>query len=115
MMNEMWEELTKKFYGPELTVDSYAKFKWARIPHFYRAFYVFQYATSYAASQAILEKFLNGEKGIIEKYLDLISSGGNDYPIEQLKKCGVDMTTPNPVKATLKLFAEQVSEVEKLA
>jgi len=114
-MNKMWEDLTKKFYGPELTVDEYAQYKWARIPHFYRGFYVFQYATSYAASQAILGKFMSGEEGIIEKYLGLLSSGGSDYPINQLKSCGVDMTTPEPVKATLKLFAEQVDQVEKLA
>ena len=114
-MSEMWEELTKKYYGPEMTIDKYAKYKWSRIPHFYRAFYVYQYATSYCASQAILDKFLAGEEGIIDKYLELLSSGGSDYPIEQLKKCGVDMTTPDPVKATLKLFSEQVDEVEKLA
>ncbi|MEW5923422.1 MAG: oligoendopeptidase F [Candidatus Zixiibacteriota bacterium] len=115
LMNEMWEELTRKYYGPGLTLDQYAKYKWSRIPHFYRAYYVYQYATSYCASQAVLEKFLSGEKGIIDKYLGLLSSGGSDYPINQLKKCGVDMTTPGPVKATLRLFAEQVNEVEKLA
>ncbi|PKK82436.1 MAG: oligoendopeptidase F [candidate division Zixibacteria bacterium HGW-Zixibacteria-1] len=115
LLNEMWEKLTRKYYGSGLTLDKFAKFKWSRIPHFYRAYYVFQYATSHCASQAILDKFLTGEKGLIEKYLALLSSGGSDYPVNQLKKCGVDMTTPEPVKATLKLFAEQVDEVEKLA
>jgi oligoendopeptidase F len=113
-MDEIWEELTAKYYGPETTLDEYTKHKWSRIPHFYRTFYVYQYATSYAASQAILDKFLAGEKGIIEKYLGLLSSGGNDYPIEQLKKCGVDMTTPDPFKATIRLFSEQVDEVARL-
>ena len=113
-MNEMWERLRKQYLGPEITLDEYEKYKWSRIPHFYMTYYVYQYATSYAASQAILEKFLAGEEGIIEKYLELLSSGGSDYPIEQLKKCGVDMTTAEPVKATLKLFAEQVDEVERL-
>ncbi len=114
-LNKLWEDLTGKFYGPAMTIDEYAKYKWSRIPHFYYTYYVYQYATSYAASQAILEKFIAGEAGIVGKYLELISSGGNDHPINQLKKCGVDMTTPDPVKATLKLFAEQVDEVERLA
>ncbi|UCD18527.1 MAG: oligoendopeptidase F [Candidatus Zixiibacteriota bacterium] len=114
IMNRMWTELTKKYYGPAITLDDYAKYKWARIPHFYVTYYVYQYATSYAASQAILDKFIAHEDGIIEKYLELLRSGGSDYPIEQLKKCGVDMTTAEPVKATLRLFAEQVDEVEKL-
>jgi len=114
ILSDMWHKLSETYFGPACTVDKFTRFKWSRIPHFYYTFYVYQYATSYAASQAILGKFLAGEEGIIEKYLALISSGGNDYPINQLKKCGVDMTTPDPVMATLKLFADQVDEVEKL-
>lgn len=113
-MSDIWEQLTKNYYGPAITMDNFSKYKWSRIPHFYTSFYVYQYATSYAASQAILDKFIAGEKDIVEKYLELLSSGGSDYPIDQLKKCGVDMSTPEPVKATLKLFSEQVDEVEKL-
>ncbi|MEA2031282.1 MAG: oligoendopeptidase F [candidate division Zixibacteria bacterium] len=113
-MNELWEELNKKYYGPDLTLDEYSPYKWSRIPHFYMGFYVYQYATSYAASQAILNKVTAGEKGIIERYLELLSSGGKDYPIELLKKCGVDMSTPEPVTATIKRFAEQVDELDKL-
>ncbi|MCP4705853.1 MAG: oligoendopeptidase F family protein, partial [candidate division Zixibacteria bacterium] len=111
----IWVELNKKYYGPELTLDDLTKVKWARIPHYYRAYYVYQYATSYAASQAILDKFLSGDKDIIEKYLVLLSSGGNDHPVEQLKKCGVDMTTSEPFEATIKLFDKLVDEVESLA
>ena len=111
---EIWEKLNKKYYGTGITMDEYSKYKWGRIPHYYRMYYVYQYATSYAASQAILDKFLSGEKGIIEKYLELLSSGGSDYPVNQLKKCGVDMTTSAPFEATIKLFGEQVDEVERL-
>ena len=75
---------------------------------------MYQYSTSYAASQAILDKFISGESGIVDKYLELISSGGNDYPINQLKKCGIDMTTSAPFEATIRLFSEQVDEVERL-
>jgi oligoendopeptidase F len=115
MMTDMWRDLTEKFYGPSMSIDKFSVLKWSRIPHFYNMFYVYQYATSYAASQAILAKFLHKEKGIIEKYIEMLSAGGSDYPIELLKICGVDMTTSDPVEQNLKMFAEQVTELEKLA
>jgi oligoendopeptidase F len=114
LMTARWRELTQLYYGPDFTVDDFTPLKWSRIPHFYSSFYVYQYATSFAASQAILTRFLAGEKGLIEKYLTMLRAGGSDYPIELLKICGVDMTTPAPVEATLKLFAEQVAEVDWL-
>ncbi len=114
-LSEIWKELTQKYYGPALTMDELTPIKWSRIPHFYMTYYVFQYATSYAASQALLDKFVNGEEGIIDRYLELLSSGGKDYPIELLKKCGIDMSTPAPVEATIKRFGEQVDELDKLA
>ena len=111
---KIWGELTKQYYGPDLTLDDDTPFKWARIPHFYMGFYVFQYATSYAASQAILDKFLSGEEGIIDRYLEMLSSGGKDYPIELLKICGVDMSTPEPVLSTIKIFENKVAEMDSL-
>ncbi len=115
LMTSIWKELTQQYYGQGLTLDEMSILKWSRIPHFYRTYYVFQYATSYAASQAILTRFLAGDESVIEKYLGLLSSGGSDYPIELLKKCDVDMGTGGPVKATLKLFADQVDEMERLS
>ena len=114
-MVELWTDLTKKYYGPALGVDDYTGIKWARIPHFYMTFYVYQYATSYAASEAVLDKMLAGEKGMVGKYLELLSSGGKDYPINLLKKCDVDMSGPAPFEATLKRFADQVAELDNLA
>ncbi len=114
-MNALWRDLTQKYHGPEMKIDDLTPLKWSRIPHFYNMFYVFQYATSFAASQAILDKFLKGEEGIIDKYLTMLAAGGRDYPIELLKICGVDMATPEPIKATLKMFAEHVAEVDRLA
>jgi oligoendopeptidase F len=111
---KIFEELSAKYYGPTVTIDDDTKYKWARIPHFYRTYYVFQYATSYAASQAIFSGIQEGDKKMIPAYLELLSSGGNDHPIEQLKKCGVDMTSPEPIMATLKLFSEQVDEIDRL-
>jgi oligoendopeptidase F len=114
MMSKLWGDLLQKYHGPEMTIDELSPLKWSRVPHFYTPFYVYQYATSYAASQAILTRFLNGEKGLIEKYLAMLAAGGSDYPIELLKRCDVDMTTPGPVQATLDLFAQQVNEVDRL-
>ncbi len=114
MMTARWRELTQLYYGPDFTMDDLTPLKWSRIPHFYNSFYVYQYATSFAASQAILTRFLAGEKGLVEKYLKMLRAGGSDYPIELLKICGVDMTTPAPIDATLRLFAEQVAEVDRL-
>ncbi len=114
LLCEIWGDLTKRYYGPALTLDEYSPLKWSRIPHFYMTFYVYQYATSYAASQAIMKKILDGEPGIIERYLELLKSGGKDYPINLLRQCGIDMATPAPVEATIKLFADQVDEVDRL-
>lgn len=114
LLSEMWEDLTRKYYGPVVAIDEYTPLKWSRIPHFYNMYYVYQYATSYAASQAILTKFVNGEPGIIDRYIELLSSGGKDHPIELLKICGVDMTQPEPVMATINRFREQVAEIDRL-
>ncbi|HUV29586.1 MAG TPA: oligoendopeptidase F [Acidobacteriota bacterium] len=114
IMNKMWAELAQKYFGPELKLDDHEQYKWARIPHFYTGYYVYQYATSYAASQAILDKFTQGEEGIVDRYLELLSAGGRDHPIELLKACGVDMSTPGPVEATIRTFAEKVAEADRL-
>ena len=113
MMTDRWRELTALYFGPEFEVDELTPLKWSRIPHFYNSFYVYQYATSFAASSAILTRFLAGESGLIDKYLQMLRAGGSDYPIELLKICGVDMTTPGPVEAMLKLFADQVDEIDR--
>ncbi len=115
MLTRLWGDLTSKFYGPQLQIDEYSPLKWSRVPHFYMTYYVYQYATSYAASQAILSRLLTGEDGLVERYLRMLSAGGSDYAIELLKICEIDMTTPGPVEATLKMFAEQVAEMERLA
>ena len=113
-MTDRWRELTELYMGPEFEIDPATPLKWSRIPHFYNSFYVYQYATSFAASSAILTRFLKGETGLIDQYLTMLRAGGSDYPIELLKICGVDMTTPAPVEAMLQLFAEQVAEIDRM-
>lgn len=114
LMTTMWRDLTEKYFGPSFGIDDLTPLKWSRIPHFYNSFYVYQYATSFAASQSILTRFLAGESGLIENYLTMLRAGGGDYPIELLKISGVDMSSPAPFEATVKLFAEQVAEVDRL-
>ena len=76
-----------------MTIDDQYGVEWAYIPHFYYNFYVYQYSTSFTASQALVAKFLNGEQGIVERYLTFLSSGCSDYPIPTLQKVGIDMTS----------------------
>ena len=82
------------------------------IPHFYLNFYVFQYATSFTASAALSEEVLGGDKAATAKYLEFLSAGGSDYPINLLKKAGVDMTTSQPLELTIKKMNRVMDEME---
>ena len=88
--------------------------EWAYIHHFYYNFYVYQYATSFTASTALVEKVLNNENGAVEKYIEFLLSGGSDYPINLLKKAGVDMTTPEPFNKTMAAMNRTIDEIEKI-
>lgn len=115
--NEMYMELTKKYYGHDqgvCIVDDEIKTEWAFIPHFYYNFYVYQYATSFTASAALSEKVLAGDKEATKKYMDFLSAGGSDYPINLLKKAGVDMTTSQPLELTMKKMNRVMDEMEKI-
>jgi oligoendopeptidase F len=96
-------------------VDDEVRSEWAYIPHFYYNFYVYQYATSHTASAALSERVLAGDEGAIDMYLDLLSAGGSDYPIDLLKRAGVDMTTPHPLAATMLRMNRIMDEIEKIA
>jgi len=111
--NAKWHELNVKYFGPDMVVDSDIDVEWSRIPHFYSDFYVYQYATGYAAASAFANSILNGEKDAVEKYVGFLKSGGSDYPIEILKKAGVDMTTSKPLEATINRFNELLDMLEK--
>lgn len=113
-MRKIYKDIFQKYYGPELVLDSLDDLGCLRISHFYREFYVYQYATSFVASAALSRKVLAGDKEALNRYLELLSEGGSDYPINELKKAGVDMTTPEPVNETIKLFDQLVAEMEKL-
>lgn len=111
---EIYYDLNRKYFGDEVVSDEQIKFEWARIPHFYTPFYVYQYATGFSAAIAISSKILAGEPGIVEKYKEFLSGGCSKDPIDLLKICGVDMTTPAPVKEALAVFETYIEELEKL-
>ena len=114
-LNKIYGDILKKYYGTNegiCKIDKIVDVEWAFIPHFYYNFYVYQYATSFIASMALAEKVMNSEKGIVEKYLNFLSSGSTDYPIELLKKAGVDMTTNEPFEKAIQSMNKIMDEIE---
>ncbi|GAB6180121.1 oligoendopeptidase F [Desulfotomaculum defluvii] len=103
-----------KFYYPGVQMDDEIAMEWARIPHFYNAFYVYKYATGFSAAVALANGILQGGQDELQKYLGFLASGGKDYPIELLKKAGVDMATPEPVEACLQSFAQNIKLASEL-
>ena len=114
---KLYFDITKKYYGHDqgvAIVDDYIANEWSYIPHFYRDFYVFQYATSFTASLALAEKVMAGDEAAKKRYLTFLSSGGSNYPIDLLKEAGVDMTTDEPLDLTIKKMNRVMDEMEKL-
>ena len=114
VLSNIMKDLYKKYYGIDLETEELKKFVWAYIPHlFHSPFYVYQYATSYATSQAIYMNVKNNVPGAFESYINLLKSGGSDYPVELIKKAGVDLTTKEPFMAVVKRLDELVTMLEK--
>ena len=110
---ELYLTLNKKYFGEEMISDPEIAYEWARIPHFYTPFYVYQYATGFAAAIAISSKILKGEEGIVEKYKQFLSGGSSMDPIDLLKLCDVDMSAAQPIEEALDVFEEYLDELEK--
>jgi oligoendopeptidase F len=116
-LDKLYAEITRKYYGHDkgvCVVDDYVAHEWAFIPHFYRNFYVFQYATSFTASAALAEKVQSGSPDARTRYLAFLSAGGSKYPIDLLKDAGVDMTTDEPLELTVQKMNRVMDEMEKL-
>lgn len=113
-MCEQYEALNAKYYGPAVEKDDTIKYEWARIPHFYNAFYVYKYATGYSAATAISNKILTEGKQAADNYIEFLKTGESDYPIELLKIAGVDMSTPEPIEKAMETFNALLDEFEKL-
>ena len=113
-LNEMYYELNKQYFGPDMVVDRDIEIEWARIPHFYTPFYVYQYATGFSAAVAIASMIRKEGQPAVDRYMKFLSSGGSDYPIELLKIAGVDMSKPDAIKTGLDVFAGLLDEMEEL-
>ena len=109
-----YKKLNELYYGPDMVVDDEIAMEWARIPHFYYNYYVFQYATGYSAAIALSQRILTAGEPAVHDYLGFLSGGCSKSPIELLKGAGVDMTTPAPINQALKLFGELLDEMEAL-
>lgn len=110
-MCEKYNELNAKYFGPSLSEDDMIRYEWARIPHFYNAFYVYKYATGYSAAAAISDIILkDGSKD----YIEFLKTGESNYPIDLLKIAGVDMGTAGPVEKAMNAFSDLVEEFERL-
>ena len=113
-LNENYDKLNSLYFGPAMSHDEYIQYEWARIPHFYRGFYVYQYATGYSAATAISSKILEEGPKARDNYIEFLKSGSSDYPVELLKIAGVDMASPQPVKMAMETFKDLVDELEKI-
>ncbi len=111
---EEYNRLNKLYYGEDMEVDEEIAMEWARIPHFYSNYYVFQYATGYSAAIALSRRILSEGEPAVKDYLGFLSGGCSKSPIDLLKGAGVDMTGPEPVNAALELFGQLIDEMEAL-
>ncbi|MDN5301289.1 MAG: oligoendopeptidase [Thermoanaerobacteraceae bacterium] len=114
VLNKVYHELNVKYYGRDIVVDEQIDYEWARIPHFYTSFYVYKYATGFSAAIAISEKILKEGSRAVERFKEFLSGGSSDYPLELLKKVGVDLTEPKPVMDALQVFEKLLDEYESL-
>ena len=109
-----YRRLNEEYFGPDMVVDDQIAMEWARIPHFYYNYYVFQYATGYSAAIALSRKILKEGESAVKDYLSFLSGGCSKSPIDLLKGAGVDMTSPEPVEAALELFGRLLDEMDEL-
>src|SRR5207248_2339282 len=114
---KLYLDITRRYYGHDqkiCIVDEYVAHEWSYIPHFYRDFYVFQYATSFTASSALAEKVKAGDPDAKKRYLAFLSAGGSKYPVDLLKDAGVDMTTDEPLDLTIKAMNRVMDEMDAI-
>lgn len=114
LMCEKYLELNKMYYGPAVNHNEEISYEWARIPHFYRAFYVYKYATGIISAVCIAQKILKEGKPAVDKYKEFLSLGGSMDPVSELKVAGVDLTTSEPFEIVAKSFADTLSQLEEL-
>ena len=111
-LNQLYADLNEKYYGLSKADNPEIQYEWARIPHFYYNYYVYQYATGFAAASYLADKVVHGTQADIDCYLDYLKAGNSDYPLNVIKKAGVDMTTSAYLDAAFRIFEERLDELE---
>ena len=114
VLSKIYKDIYKKYWGAEMLISKDEEYTWARIPHFYYNFYVYQYATGFAASEVLTKKIKTEGKPALDKYLNFLKAGSSDYPINILKSAGVDMNSPEPVIAVSAKMNEILDEIESV-
>lgn len=114
VFNDVYYKLNEKYFGDAVNIDREIQLEWARIPHFYSDFYVYKYATGFSCAVILSQNILSNKENALEKYLDFLKDGGNNYPIDQLKKAGADISKKETIVSAMKVFENQVSELESL-
>ena len=112
-LSAIYHDLNKLYFGDSIVVDDYIDIEWARIPHFYNAYYVYQYATGISAAIALSKKIMEQGEAGVKDYMKFLTGGGSKDPIELLKLAGVDMTTKEPIEKALELFKELLDQMEQ--
>lgn len=113
-LTKWYYDLNKKYFGDDIVIDEAIGLEWARIPHFYYNYYVYQYATGYAAATSLANQIVSEGSNAVERYKNFLKAGSSNDPIEVLKKAGVDMTEKQPIEEALKVFEAKLNEFEKL-
>ena len=114
-LNRLYEGLVRDYFGKEMVIDDEVQYEWSRIPHFYRPFYVYKYATGYATATALSEMIRREGAPAVKRYLEFLSLGGSCDPIDALKHAGVDLTTPAPIEASMEKLASVLDDAERTA
>ena len=113
-LSEQYEAINRKYYGDGMVYDEEIRLEWARIPHFYYNYYVYQYATGFSAASALSAKILSGGQPAVDAYLNYLKAGSSDFPIEVLRKAGVDMSTNQPTIDALEVFEQRLKQLEEV-
>ncbi|MGA1866023.1 MAG: oligoendopeptidase F [Thermoplasmatota archaeon] len=114
LLMDQYGKLNRKYFGPNMTIDLQIELEWARIPHFYYNFYVYKYATSFCAANAIASRILRGDASQLERYTSLLKAGGSKPPVDLLKEAGVDLRTVDPITEALNEFGDLVTHMDRL-
>ncbi|WP_243735122.1 oligoendopeptidase F [Paenibacillus turpanensis] len=114
-LSEIYYNLNLKYHGSDMVVDQDIEMEWGRIPHFYTSFYVYKYATGFSAAASFAKQILEEGQPAVDRYLGFLKSGGSDFSINILKRAGVDMSSPEPIRQAMEVFEDLLTEMEKLA